>query len=136
MNQKLQHLLDHYSESHRNPKNKLIHKFAVPLIMFSLLGLLFQISWGYFNAGWALVIFAIFYYLQFREWKVLLIALGQTIPMVVLIYLNPYPPIPVYLAVFVAAWIAQFIGHKIEGKKPSFFEDLQYLLVGPIWIFY
>ena len=32
------------------------------------------------------------------------------------------------------AWIGQFIGHKIEGEKPSFFEDLQFLLIGPAWL--
>src|SRR5450830_683990 len=38
------------------------------------------------------------------------------------------------LAVLVAAWIGQFIGHKIEGKKPSFFEDLRFLLIGPLFV--
>jgi uncharacterized membrane protein YGL010W len=37
------------------------------------------------------------------------------------------------LAIFVIAWIAQFIGHRIEGKKPSFFKDIQFLLIGPVW---
>ena len=37
-------------------------------------------------------------------------------------------------AVFVVAWIGQFIGHAIEGKKPSFFEDVKFLLVGPAWL--
>lgn len=40
----------------------------------------------------------------------------------------------IYLAVFVITWIFQFIGHKIEGKKPSFLKDLQFLLIGPIWL--
>jgi uncharacterized membrane protein YGL010W len=40
----------------------------------------------------------------------------------------------VSLAVFVLAWIGQFIGHKIEGKKPSFFDDLRYLLIGPLFV--
>ena len=38
------------------------------------------------------------------------------------------------LILFVAAWIGQFIGHRIEGKKPSFFKDILFLLVGPLWI--
>ena len=38
------------------------------------------------------------------------------------------------VSIFVIAWIGQFIGHKIEGAKPSFFEDLQYLLIGPAWL--
>jgi len=42
--------------------------------------------------------------------------------------------VPVCAAVFVVAWIFQFIGHKIEGRKPSFFEDIQYLWVGPLFV--
>jgi len=30
--------------------------------------------------------------------------------------------------------VLQFIGHKLEGKKPSFFEDVQYLWVGPLFV--
>ena len=37
------------------------------------------------------------------------------------------------LGIFVLAWIGQFYGHKVEGKKPSFFKDLQFLLIGPLW---
>jgi uncharacterized membrane protein YGL010W len=38
------------------------------------------------------------------------------------------------LGVFVAAWLGQFYGHKLEGAKPSFFDDLKFLLIGPAWI--
>ena len=38
------------------------------------------------------------------------------------------------LTIFVGAWIGQFIGHKLEGKKPSFFNDLQFLMIGPAWL--
>jgi len=37
------------------------------------------------------------------------------------------------IAVFVVAWIGQFIGHKVEGHRPSFFTDLVFLLIGPLW---
>ena len=40
----------------------------------------------------------------------------------------------IYIIIFIIAWIGQFIGHKIEGQKPSFFEDLQFLLIGPAWL--
>lgn len=135
MNAKLQNLLEHYSQSHQNPINTKIHKFAVPLIMLSLLGLLFQLSWSNINAGWALVVAALLYYWQFKDWKVFAIVLSQLIPILAVVYLNPFPPISFFLVIFVLAWVAQFIGHKIEGKKPSFFEDIQYLLIGPVWIF-
>ena len=42
--------------------------------------------------------------------------------------------VPALVAVFAVTWVAQFIGHAIEGKKPSFFEDVQFLLIGPIWL--
>jgi uncharacterized membrane protein YGL010W len=42
--------------------------------------------------------------------------------------------LPACLAIFAVAWIFQFIGHRIEGKKPSFFEDVQYLWVGPLFV--
>jgi uncharacterized membrane protein YGL010W len=35
---------------------------------------------------------------------------------------------------FVVAWIGQFIGHAIEGKRPSFFKDVQFLMIGPLWL--
>jgi uncharacterized membrane protein YGL010W len=38
------------------------------------------------------------------------------------------------VSVFVIAWIGQFVGHKIEGKKPSFFDDLRFLLIGPLFV--
>jgi len=42
--------------------------------------------------------------------------------------------LPVAIAVFVAAWVGQFVGHRIEGRKPSFVEDVRFLLVGPAWL--
>ena len=42
--------------------------------------------------------------------------------------------VTIYLSIFVIAWIGQFLGHKIEGKKPAFFKDLQFLLIGPLWL--
>ncbi len=40
----------------------------------------------------------------------------------------------VSLAAFAGAWVGQFVGHKIEGKKPSFLKDVQFLLIGPAWL--
>ena len=39
------------------------------------------------------------------------------------------------IVVFVVAWVLQFVGHKVEGKKPSFLKDVQFLMIGPAWIF-
>lgn len=55
-----------------------------------------------------------------------------TLMMAWLIFILPNG-IGLYIALFIAAWVGQLYGHKVEGKKPSFFEDLQFLLIGPIW---
>ena len=48
--------------------------------------------------------------------------------------LAPWPVGNIFAVAFVLAWLGQFIGHLIEGKKPSFFKDLMFLLIGPAWL--
>ncbi len=57
--------------------------------------------------------------------------------LLMLALLAAMPPamvLPLSVAIFVLAWIGQFIGHKIEGKKPSFLDDLRFLLIGPLFV--
>lgn len=123
-------LLAHYGESHRNPRNEHIHFVAIPLIMLSLLGLLSAVHpWlPYIFVAASLVYYArlsVVFLFAMIVVSGLGLALVQAMGSMVL---------PLSAAIFVGAWIAQFIGHKIEGKKPSFFEDLQYLWVGPLFV--
>lgn len=144
---KIEYLLTTYGESHQNTTNKLIHWFCIPAILFSLVGLLMLIPVPFFdsssvwiNWGTIIMILATIYYLSISP----LLALGFVLVFGALVYgniwLNEFCKWNglrtwiVLLSVFVIAWIGQFIGHKIEGKKPSFFQDLQYLLVGPAWL--
>lgn len=140
----VQSWLDEYGESHRNPVNKTLHWICVPLIVLSLVGLLWSIPAPHAlaqasplaNWGVLLVIVALIYYYALT-WR---LALGMTVVMVVVIaivYGASHLPAPLWLVsviVFVIAWIGQFIGHKIESKKPSFFKDIQFLLIGPLWL--
>ncbi len=124
-------LLTRYAESHRHPQNEVIHCICIPAIVFSLLGLL----WAAHPAV-ALLVFAasLVYYLTLS----VPFAFGMmlmTVPMLYVLWKLPQEHIfAVSLAVFVVAWIGQFVGHKIEGKKPSFFEDLRFLLIGPLFV--
>lgn len=123
-------LLAHYEESHRNPTNEKIHFVAIPLIMFSLLGLLFAIHpW----VAYAFVLASMVYYARLNLVFLLTMAVLSIVGLAGVHALGEHV-LTVSIAIFVAAWIAQFVGHKIEGKKPSFFEDLQYLFVGPIFV--
>ncbi|MBC7469541.1 MAG: DUF962 domain-containing protein [Ramlibacter sp.] len=127
---KVDQLLAHYAESHRNPRNEVIHFVAIPLIMLSLLGLLFALHpW----VAYGLVAASMVYYARLSMVFLLAMAVLSAIALV-LVHAMGGRVLPVSAAIFVAAWIAQFVGHKIEGKKPSFFEDLQYLWVGPLFV--
>lgn len=144
----IDHWLEEYGESHQNPTNKKIHWICVPLIVFSLAGMLWSIPHAYFGGilpaavdpffNWAtlFLLFALGYYFILSK----AIFLGF-IPVIAVVLAGNFailraglPLFWVSLAVFVLAWIGQFIGHQIEGKKPSFFKDLQFLLIGPAWL--
>ena len=137
--------LEKYGESHQNATNKLIHWFCVPAIMFSLFGILYSIPFpverGLFT-NWAAVFFVItlVYYLRLSVPMfigfipigfamiygntAIFNAVGNSASM--LVYIS--------LGIFAIAWVIQFIGHKIEGAKPSFLEDVQFLMIGPAWL--
>lgn len=140
-----------YAESHQHPTNVLIHWICVPLIAFSLLGLVWSIPMphvgflgkmnGYINLATFLILFATVYYLRL-SWRIGLAMIftiwvfsAGIIFLERLNRLHHWPTMgAVCLVIFVLAWIGQFIGHKLEGKKPSFLDDLRFLLIGPAWL--
>ncbi len=127
---KVDQLLAHYGESHRHPTNEVIHFVAIPLIMLSLLGLLFAIHpW----VAYGFVAASMVYYLRLSLVFLLAMAAISAVGLA-LVHAMGAQVLPISAAIFVGAWIAQFVGHKLEGKKPSFFEDLQYLWVGPLFV--
>lgn len=133
-------LLDQYGESHQHPINKLIHWMCIPAIVISLLGLLLSIpaplgAW-YLSPATLLLGFAVGYYsLLSRPLAVGMVFVGAGFYAAALALGGlPLPLWATSLLVFAAAWVVQFIGHKIEGAKPSFLEDVQFLLIGPLWL--
>lgn len=134
----LESYINEYSESHQNSTNQLIHKICVPAIMFSLLGIVkaFPVpeSWPlWLDWSTILIVLAFIYYATFKNIRVLLAVAVLVVPMIVLLELLRPRFFVLSVLIFVVAWIGQFIGHKIEGKKPSFFKDLFFLLIGPVW---
>jgi uncharacterized membrane protein YGL010W len=123
-------LFERYGESHVNPCNKAIHWVCVPLIVWSALAALW--AWTPVAAYVAIGLAVAFY-----AWLSPTIAIGMAAVITVMVYpltLLHAHVLLVAAAVFAVAWIGQFIGHVIEGKKPSFFEDVKFLLVGPAWL--
>ena len=135
----------HYSGDHRNATNQLIHVICVPAILWSVIALLWCIpapgTWfrDGFWAGMAMLATALFYYRASRK-----LGLGMIVVFVLMGLLTRWlhdsygtgTLLWLGIGVFVVAWIGQFIGHSklYEGKRPSFFTDLTYLLIGPAWV--
>jgi uncharacterized membrane protein YGL010W len=135
--------LGNYSEDHRNSTNILIHWICVPLILWTAIALLWVVPVPAMlgRAGlWAgiAMVFALSFYLRLSR----PLGFGMLAAFVVvgLITEALYRALGatnlawLALGVFVVAWIAQFVGHHIEGRRPAFFTDLVYLLIGPAWI--
>lgn len=130
--------MSEYSESHQNPTNVMIHKICVPAIMFSVIGIIKAIpvplSWPlWFDWSYVFVIGSLIYYALFKNPRVFLAMVLMVTPMMIILELLRPRFFVLSVVIFVVAWIGQFIGHKIEGKKPSFFRDLLFLLIGPVW---
>ena len=124
-------LLGRYAESHRNPMNEAIHFVCIPAIVFSLLGILWAI-----HPVVALVVVAaaLVYYMKLSRPFALGMAAMAAVMLGLLSMLPEGTVLVTSIGVFVLAWIGQFIGHHIEGKKPSFFDDLRFLLIGPLFV--
>ena len=127
----LDSLLATYGESHLHPVNEVIHFVCVPVIAFSLLGLLWAVQ-PLVAVG--LVVASLLYYLTLSASFALGMLLMSGAMLGILAWIPQAWVWQVSLAVFVLAWIGQFIGHKIEGKKPSFFDDVRFLLIGPLFV--
>src|SRR5262249_29731236 len=136
--------LGEYGESHANPTNKLLHWICVPPIVLSVMGFLWAIPVPQAFAAvspwlnWATLLgLAAFVYYAALSPR---LAFGIGVAFVVMFAIVnaladlPFPLWATSLVIFVAAWIGQFIGHAYEGKRPSFFKDVQFLLIGPLWL--
>lgn len=159
---KIDQLFAEYAESHQNQTNKFIHWICVPLIFFTIVGFISLISrsatnktlnntsqyteWTIAHLNFGYLFLSLISILSIIFLTIFYFRLSKTIGIIMffIVLLMFYctsiineifeKPVFIYLTIFVITWIFQFIGHKIEGKKPSFLKDLQFLLIGPIWL--
>lgn len=123
-------LIAHYGQSHQHQGNELIHFIAIPLIMLSLAGMLFAL---HRYVAYAFMAASMVYYARLSMVFLAAMLVWALLTLAVVIAMGANV-LPISVAIFIGAWILQFIGHKMEGKKPSFFEDIQYLWVGPLFV--
>lgn len=141
----VQAFLDEYGESHKNKVNKTIHWIFVPLIMFSIFGILWQVqipvesvpSWV--NLATLAMAVVLGFYLRlsrplFFGFMFIAAAIIAGNYALAELFDNKLIHLAVSAGIFVVSWVFQFIGHEIEGAKPSFFKDMQFFLIGPAWL--
>ena len=146
--------LNAYGVNHQNSTNEFIHWFCIPIIFFSVIGLLASIPHDillnlfggipvslepYVHFGTIVILLALVFYIRLS----ISMAIGILVWCLFCLWGNaqlemiePFGLVlwQVSLILFALGWIGQFIGHKIEGAKPSFLEDIQFLLIGPAWL--
>ena len=145
----IQQWFDEYGQSHQNQTNKLIHWICVPLIFFSIIGLLASIPCEplkmlfapqlrpFVHIGTIVILAGLLFYLRLSGTMFLGMAIVCAAVLWLVYLADTQTDAPLWLisiVVFVLAWVGQFYGHKVEGKKPSFLKDLQFLLIGPAWL--
>ena len=136
--------LNEYGESHTNETNKLIHWVCVSVIFMAIMGLLYCIKLPFFirehlqlNAAIIVLLLISVYYLSLSIKIGTGMLFGNVLCGLLCYILEKFLPFPLWLfsiIIFILAWIGQFYGHKVEGKKPSFLKDIQFLLIGPMWL--
>ena len=134
-----------YGESHQDHTNELIHWICVPVIFFCVLGFVWSIpvpatlaeAFPWFNWSLAAIALVFLFYTRLSLTLAVAMLVFMTVCHALLLQLDLRARWPIWeicLVLFVLAWIGQFIGHKVEGKKPSFLKDVQFLLIGPAWL--
>ncbi|SFC04883.1 DUF962 domain-containing protein [Pseudoalteromonas denitrificans] len=126
---------DLYGQSHQNKTNIIIHKIAVPIIYLSVIGFIYSIPGLIGDVILSLSIaVAMMFYFKLNKRLGLYMCIYTLLSFLIIKNTMPYT-LEVSITMFIIAWVFQFVGHKIEGKKPSFFDDLSFLLIGPAWVF-
>ncbi|MGB2150269.1 MAG: DUF962 domain-containing protein [Cobetia amphilecti] len=144
---RLHEALEHYAASHQHRENIRMHLVCVPVIFTASLILLWRLLGGqglssepglgvWMLPGGVVTLAVLAVYARFspRVLGVMAVwALASLALMFVMLGLN-WPVTPMMLAAFVVAWIGQVVGHRIEGRKPAFLDDLRQLLIGPLFV--
>ena len=142
-----QEYFDEYAQSHQNETNQLIHYICVPLIFLSVIGLLMSIPTTFLEdhiklynpliENWAFIVGILLsiFYARLGFWYLVKMLLVIMVSIIINYWIgNNVNLLTASIVIFVGAWIGQFYGHKVEGAKPSFLKDIEFLLIGPLWV--
>ena len=124
-------LFTEYASYHSDRRNRTCHVIGIPLIVLGILGLMSMVRLGPVNLAIVAAAATLIYYAAID-------VRGAVISLVVFVVLYLVAVRLTWelnLAAFILGWVFQLIGHRFEGTKPKFLENLIYLLIGPLYIF-
>ncbi|MBV8491210.1 MAG: DUF962 domain-containing protein [Candidatus Eremiobacteraeota bacterium] len=124
-------LFTEYAAYHADRRNRICHAFGIPMIVLGIMGMGHLVRLGPVDLAAVAAVAVLIYYAAIDIRGALISAVVFAILYLIAIRL----PWQVNLAAFVLGWGFQFLGHKLEGSKPKFFENLTYLLIGPLYFF-
>jgi uncharacterized membrane protein YGL010W len=124
-------LYGEYASYHVDRRNRICHNIGIPLILLGLLGLLALARVGPLDLAMLAAVAVLVYYATISVRGALLSALVFAILYLIALRL----PWQADLAAFVVGWVFQLIGHRLEGNRPKFLENMAYLLIGPLYFF-
>ena len=124
-------LFKEYASYHADRRNRIFHAFGIPLIVLGIMGLAHLVRLGPVDLAVVAAVAVLIYYaaIDLRG------ALISLVVFVILYFVAVRLAWQVNLGAFILGWVFQFVGHKLEGTKPKFFENLVYLLIGPLYFF-
>jgi uncharacterized membrane protein YGL010W len=143
----LEQYLDDYGQSHRNPLNQMIHFFCVPAIFISSVGLFWAVPVGAWLglsaelAPWVnastigmLPILVFYAMMSLASLGLMILWFAVSIGYVLAVQALGLHLVLTSAVIWLIAWAVQVYGHKVEGAKPSFIQDLLFLLIGPLFV--
>lgn len=132
-----------YAADHRNPTNRAIHWVCVPIITWAVIAALWTIpsvsAWTRPGMWSVIAMFAayLFYHRLSRNLGYAMAAgfiVSGLIAWALYGVLGPRGLLILAIVLSVLAWIGQFVGHAIEGRRPAFFDNIVQLLIAPAWL--
>lgn len=125
-----------YAAYHRDPRNRATHWIGVPMIAFAVFLFLAEtLTW----LAPALVVLALVLYYAGLDPR-LAAAVAPVLSLMVvasiaIVRAEPAWPVTALASgLFVVGWVAQFIGHVFEGRRPALFDDLALAFVAPLFL--
>lgn len=123
-------LLAEYGRFHEDGRNRVCHEIGIPLIVLAVDALLRLVRVGPLDLAFVVIVGVALYYARLAGRD----ASAAVFGLFALYFLAGYVSWPFAIGAFVIGWLFQIVGHAYEGKRPAFLENLQHLLVGPLWI--